>query len=87
MNIKLTKIFIKNTQESSKVQNRLFELGASWGGDDENEPEYLDMKHLYIDEDLQLGYGDSDDFFYNHKYREIKINELLKSQTMRELLE
>ena len=91
MNIKRTKIIVKNAQESAKVQNRLFELGATWNSafdaDKADIPSYVDMPELYVDEDLQLGYSNDKSFYNSYGYREITVKELLKSQTMKELLE
>jgi len=91
MNIKRTKIIVKNAQESAKVQNRLFELGATWNSsfdsDKLDKPSYVDNPELYVDDNLQLGYSNDKSFYNSYGYREITVKELLKSQTMKELLE
>ena len=86
--IKDTKIRIKDSKESALVQKKLFELGCTW---DHRNPEqrlqYLSCPFIYISNDLSLGYTDhgSDHFFYNHRSKEIMVKDLLCPKKLMDL--
>jgi hypothetical protein len=87
--IKDTKIRIKDSKESALVQKKLFELGCRWDNrtEQEQQPKYLDCSFLYISNDLSLGYTShgSDHFFSNHRSKEIMVKDLLCPKKLMDL--
>lgn len=88
INVKQTKIMVKDSYESIKVQEKLFKLGVFWLGGEKNKkiPEYVNQRFLYVSGHSTLGYGDETYFFENHGYKEIKVSDLLKPNSLKQFL-
>jgi len=87
--IKDTKIRVKDSKESALVQKKLFSLGCRWDNRIEQEQrlKFLSCPFLYISNDLSLGYTDhgSDHFFSIHRNKEITVKDLLCPKTLMDL--
>jgi hypothetical protein len=90
LDIRKTKIRVKDEKESIKIQNRLFKLKCHWKNSNDSmqqEPEYTYKKFLYIDGECTILHGDNEDFFIGDDYKEITLKDLFKISTFKELLE
>ena len=78
MEIKNTKIRVRNEEENIIVQEKLFSLGCSWFK--ETRVENLDAVELYIDENLYIGYCSDrgSNYFENNDKREISVKQLFR---------
>lgn len=76
MDIKNTKIAIKNPEHSILVQKALFELGVEWWMLDSNSPQHIEKKYLFVDAQNSLSWlDDADaDYFSEHSNLEIVYN-------------
>ena len=74
LDIRNTKIRIKDEQHSVLVQKTLFELGAEWGMLDSKSPQYTEKKYLYVDSRNGLNWSDDADYFSEYGSLEIVYN-------------
>jgi len=80
MEIKNTKIKVKDETENRKVQERLFSFGCYWQKN-QKEVKYLDAEALYINEYLEITYtSNADTYFNNHKNKEITVAQLFSGK-------
>ena len=78
MEIKDIKIKVNTEAESKKVQEKLFSLGAKWGGIANITASYLDAKGLYISSGLIISQtSNTGNYFTNHTNKEVTVSELL----------
>lgn len=74
--MKLTKALkfrVHSPEHSKAIQERLFELGASWfnvGVQSTN------RSFLYVSDDLMIGQGDRYDYFISHSHQEATLDDL-----------
>lgn len=66
------KIRVADGRQSAEVQQYLIGLGARWGGDGFGFVRYTDMRFLFLDERGVFSYSNSEDFFSDHEYKEMK---------------
>lgn len=74
MNIKNTKIAIKNPDHSVLVQKALFELGAEWWSESPNSSQLTEKKYLFVGARNSLSWADDADVFSEHSSLEIVYN-------------
>lgn len=74
MDIKNTKIAIKNPEHSILVQKALFELGVEWRMSDSNSTQLIEKKYLFVDAQNSLSWLDDADVFSEHSNLEIVYN-------------
>ena len=70
------KVFVKN--KGKEVQEKLFNIGFKWV-DPEEKGVYKNRYFLFLYEDLKLTYMDIDEieYFYEHRFEEISIEDIL----------
>ena len=70
------KVFVKN--KGKEVQEKLFNIGFKWVAPEEKGV-YKDRYFLFLYEDLKLTYMDVDEieYFYEHRFEEISIEDIL----------
>ena len=70
------KVFVKN--KGKEVQENLFNIGFKWVAPEEKGV-YKDRYFLFLYEDLTLTYVDVDDieYFYEHRFKEISVEDIL----------
>ena len=70
------KVFVKN--KGKEVQEKLFNIGFKWVAPEEKGV-YKDRYFLFLYEDLTLTYVDVDDieYFYEHRFKEISVEDIL----------
>ena len=74
MDIKNTKIAIKNPEHSILVQKALFALGAEWRSESPNSPQYIEKRYLFVDSRNTLCWSDDAGVFSEDSGLEIVYN-------------
>ena len=74
------KVFVKN--KGKEVQEKLFSLGFKWLAPNEKGV-YKDRYFLFLYEDLTLTYTDEVEYFYNHEFKEISVEDVLNIKVKR----
>lgn len=78
ISIRESKIFVANEEESTKAQEKLFELGCSWFSGDKT-PLEIQSRFLFVDKKLILSDCDTlKSFFDNCNYKEIYFEDLME---------
>ena len=68
------KVFVKN--KSKEIQLKLFEIGFRWAALKEKRI-YKDRYFLFLNKNLTLTYVDDIEYFYEHKFKEISVEDIL----------
>lgn len=83
---KNTKIKIRNETESENFQKLLFDLGANWFANNSAVPIYTKEPYLYVDDSLEITWGNNIDSFYNYDVNRSK-KEIFYDQIFGEKIE
>ena len=78
--LKNTKIYLSNTSDRKIFQERVFKLGVTWnGGDDDTHITHLDNCFYYIDGyfNLTVDYSNDTSFFKNDASEQIFLDDVL----------
>lgn len=68
------KVFVKN--KNKEIQEKLFSLGFEWAGPRE-EGFYKDRYFLFLHDDLKITYINEIEYFYEHEFEEISVENIL----------
>ena len=77
------KVFVKN--KGKEVQEKLFNIGFKWAGPRE-EGVYEDRYFLFLHDDLKITYINEIEYFYEHEFEEISIEDILNIEIERNFL-
>lgn len=69
------KIHVHSPEESAIVQELMFKLRYAWGYNTK-EIRYPNEPYLFLDNN-RISYCDDGDYFENHSFRELTLNQLL----------
>lgn len=70
-----TKVYVNG--KSEEIQKKLFSFGCRWTSGYDNKINYIYKPFLFIDDELNLSYGDNVLHFADHQYREITAEQIL----------
>lgn len=76
MDFKNTKVRVNSTEQSRKVQEKMFELGFSWSG--KKSSQYLNERYLIFYNDMTICYCSSEENFNQEDKREVKVSDILE---------
>lgn len=69
---------------SAEIQKKLFELGAKWAVDYDQEIQETDKPFLFVNSFHEITYHTDKDYFTNKEHREVKADELLSWEVKKE---
>lgn len=74
--VRCTKYRLKNEEESSNLQKKLFEIGCQWNSGEES-VKNEDYKYLFVGVNLNITTANSEETFIKNKFTELKIDDVL----------
>lgn len=74
--VRCTKYRLKNEEESSNLQKKLFGIGCQWNSGEES-VKNEDYKYLFVGVNLNITTANSEETFIKNKFTELKIDDVL----------